>query len=214
MHKRPYSVSESLVSSRAVAMVGVSLLVAVLSACERRGVEEQTVPKGSEEVPEAQSEAPVSEPQPEAQAEPHTHPWTIPDGWEEDPEPRRMRLATYVVPDSSGRVEVAMSRFPGRVGGILANMNRWRGQMGLSPITDAELDEAIERFSSPGFEGYQTRIEGASGVMLAAGVYEASIDQTWFVRATVAEISIADRIEADLFGVARSIAGIEGEDDG
>ena len=43
-----------------------------------------------------------------------------------------------------------------------------------------------------------SRIESAQGVMLAAAVYDGSIDQTWFVRATLPNISIADQIEADL----------------
>jgi hypothetical protein len=47
--------------------------------------------------------------------------------------------------------------------------------------------------------------------MLAVGVHEASIDQTWFVRATVADAEAADRLEAALFGMARSIAGLPGE---
>ena len=67
------------------------------------------------------------------------------------------------------------------------------------------------RFASPGFDGYEVRIESERGVMLAVGVHEASIDQTWFVRATVADAEAADRLEAALFGMARSIAGLPGE---
>lgn len=140
-------------------------------------------------------------------------PWVVPAGWIEAPDPRPMRLATYTVPALAGPVEVAVSRFAGRVGGDLANVNRWRGQMGLPPIGADELDERIVRFSAPGYDGYQTRIEAPTGVMLAAGVYDASIDQMWFVRATVGESDEADRIQADLFGMARSIAGLDNEGD-
>ncbi len=140
-------------------------------------------------------------------------PWVVPAGWVEAPEQRPMRLATYTVPVPAGPVEVAVSRFAGRVGGDLANVNRWRGQMGLPPIGAGELDETLVRFSAPGYDGYQTRIEAPTGVMLAAGVYDASIDQMWFVRATVGESDEADRIQADLFGMARSIAGLDNEGD-
>lgn len=124
-----------------------------------------------------------------------------------------MRIATYVVPDAQGPVEVAVTKFGGRVGGELANINRWRGQMGLPPVEEAELEKALSRFSSPGFEGYRARIAGERGVMLAAAVYEQAIDHTWFVRATVADSVVADRLQSDVFAMARSIAGTAGEGD-
>jgi hypothetical protein len=125
-----------------------------------------------------------------------------------------MRLATFVAPDPGGDVEVAITRFGGRVGGELANINRWRGQMGLGPIEETELEPLIDRFESPGYEGYTVRIESTGGVMLAAGVYDAAIDQTWFVRATVPDAAAADRMQADLFAMARSIASPSVQDDG
>lgn len=189
--------------------------VLVIPGCEQRGIEEQEVAKGIEDVPEQAESTPAE--QADASEEPDTRalgPWTVPDGWTLDPEPRQMRLATYLAPDPGGEVEVAVSRFPGRVGGELANINRWRGQMGLSPVDASGLESVIERFTAPGFEGYETRIESPNGVMLAAGVYDTNADQSWFVRATVADTAVADRIQGDLFSMARSIAGIGEKDDG
>jgi hypothetical protein len=124
-----------------------------------------------------------------------------------------MRLATYIAPDPGGPVEVAVTRFGGRVGGALANINRWRGQMGLGPIGEDELDESVSRFSAAGFDGYEIRIESPRGIMLAAGVYEEAIDQMWFVRTTVPAAEVADRLEDDVFHMARSIAGLDNEGD-
>ncbi len=191
----------------------------VASGCEREGVASHEVAKGVERVPESDGDAggaasPDALAATAATAPGADRPWTVPAGWVEDPMPRQMRLATYVVPatpDSEGSValaEVAVTRFGGRVGGDLANINRWRGQMGVGPIAEAELESAITRFSAPGYDGYEARIESAAGVMLAAGVYDESIDQMWFVRTTVAEGDVADRIQADVFGMARSIAGL------
>lgn len=180
----------------------------MLGGCERAGIEERTIGKGVERVPAASE--PVSESGPAA-ARPAKEPgreWAVPAGWTEDPNPRQMRLATYIAPDPAGPVEVAVTRFGGRVGGELANVNRWRGQLGLPPIMEAELDEAVVRFSADGYAGYETRIETPNGVMLAAGVYEEAGDQTWFVRATVTDAKVADRLQADLFAMARSIAGL------
>lgn len=93
-----------------------------------------------------------------------------------------MRLATLVFESQSGPVEVAVTRFPGDVGGVLANVNRWRQQAGLTPVEDAE--GLITRFERPGFQGYWLRIEGEGQHTLAAGVFEASASQTWFARVT------------------------------
>lgn len=125
-----------------------------------------------------------------------------------------MRVTTYLVPDLSDSREVAVTRFAGRVGGELANINRWRGQMGLAPIGETELESLIGRFETPGYDGYTARIESSKGVMLAAGVYDAAIDQTWFVRATAPDAAAADRLQADLFAMARSIASPSEQDDG
>jgi hypothetical protein len=184
-----------------------ALFFVALTGCERESMDNQV-----ESVPaaEAETEAPEGAADTEAK-QPATPdlPWTVPDGWTEDPAPRQMRLATYIATDTTGPVEVAVTRFSGRVGGDLANINRWRGQMGLTPISEADLSQAIVRFTAPGYDGYEARIESPSGVMLAAGVYDESIDQMWFVRATLPDTEVADRIETDLFGMARSIAGLK-----
>ncbi len=181
-----------------------------ITGCERGGIEEQEVAKGVEDVPSATA----VEEEPRARASDPDQPWIVPDGWNEDPAPRQMRLTTYIAPDPSGDVEVAVSRFGGRVGGELANINRWRGQMGLAPVAADGLESVITRFESEGYDGYETRIESERGVMLASGVYQSDIDQTWFVRATLPDTEAADRVQPDLFGMARSIAGLSAPGDG
>jgi len=65
--------------------------------------------------------------------------WTLPEGWSERGG-NAMRLSTLVLPGDPP-LEIAVSSLPyqadDRVQFLLANVNRWRGQMGLSPI-DAE----------------------------------------------------------------------------
>ncbi|MBA4120410.1 MAG: hypothetical protein C0513_06900 [Isosphaera sp.] len=181
---------------------------ALLAGCEREGVRTRDVAKGVERVPAAPEPAPGPDQSAEPVAADRAWPWTVPQGWTEDPTPRQMRLATYLAPDPAGPVEVAVTRFAGRVGGELANINRWRGQMGLAPLGEGELEAAVVRFASLGHDGYRARIESAAGVMLAAAVYQEAIDQTWFVRSTVPDAGVADRLERDIFAMARSIAGL------
>lgn len=186
--------------------LAVLIVVSLSIACDHSSIEEHSIPKGVEQMPARRVDATL--------AETKASDWIVPEGWMADPEPRPMRVATYVVPDALGNVEIAITRFPGRVGGELANINRWRGQMGLPLIVAADLELSLTRFGSPGYEGYQTRVESDAGVMLAVGVYDVATDQTWFVRTTVPEVDTADRLQDDLFGFAHSMAGLRGEDDG
>ena len=51
-----------------------------------------------------------------------------------------MRRATFLVKGADGQTaEIAVSVFPGDVGGLMANINRWRGQIGLGPVAPDEI---------------------------------------------------------------------------
>ncbi len=51
-----------------------------------------------------------------------------------------MRRATFLVKGADGQTaEVVVSVFPGDVGGLLANINRWRGQIGMGPAAPDEI---------------------------------------------------------------------------
>jgi hypothetical protein len=64
--------------------------------------------------------------------------WTAPAHWQSRPA-TAMRKGTYALTGEGGEAELAITAFPGDVGGDLANVNRWRGQIGLGNITAAEL---------------------------------------------------------------------------
>ncbi len=64
--------------------------------------------------------------------------WTLPAGWTEE-KGRGERSATLRFGDGEPRLELSVSRLGGDGGGTLANVNRWRGQMGQGPLSEAEL---------------------------------------------------------------------------
>lgn len=70
--------------------------------------------------------------------------WTVPAGWQSRPA-SAMRKATFILPGSSAgeQAELAVTAFPGDVGGNLANVNRWRQQLQLPPIPAGELGSAL-----------------------------------------------------------------------
>lgn len=66
--------------------------------------------------------------------------WTVPEGWTEStkPDPMGMRLLDLRFgPNQEG--ECYISLMPGPAGGLEANVNRWRTQMGQTPYTADEI---------------------------------------------------------------------------
>jgi hypothetical protein len=69
--------------------------------------------------------------------------WTVPEGWQEKPA-SGLRYATLVIPaEGSPPLELTVMALPNSgenpVGYILDNVNRWRGQLRLPPITADQL---------------------------------------------------------------------------
>jgi hypothetical protein len=78
--------------------------------------------------------------------------WTAPAGWQSKPA-SAMRKATFTIPgDAGAEAELSITAFPGDVGGELANLNRWRGQVELPALTAAEVDANVTRFASGGLK--------------------------------------------------------------
>ena len=70
--------------------------------------------------------------------------WQIPATWQEQPV-SMMVLKSYLIGDPKGaKAAVTISSFPGQVGGNLANVNRWRAQLGLKPIAEGELAKSTQ----------------------------------------------------------------------
>ncbi|NBB96459.1 MAG: hypothetical protein GVY16_12075, partial [Planctomycetes bacterium] len=90
-----------------------------------------------EQAAEAAPTTPGAPTTPAASAESLT--WTLPEGWSEQPDDSPMRHATLFSgdPDAADTLTVTVSRFAGQIGGLAANVNRWRRQVGLEPV-DAE----------------------------------------------------------------------------
>jgi len=70
-------------------------------------------------------------------------PWTIPTEWQERPNASGMRLASYGVTAPDGRsVIISVTALGEQAGTELENVNRWRGQVKLAPLTEDQLATA------------------------------------------------------------------------
>jgi hypothetical protein len=106
------------------------LLLALVSACRRDRIEVRRVPK-QDEAPTGMAAAGLP-PVPRAKG----LVWETPKGWTALPADG-LREATLKAP--GGNAQVTVIALPGSVGGELANVNRWRGQLALKPIGEKDL---------------------------------------------------------------------------
>ncbi len=68
--------------------------------------------------------------------------WSAPAHWTAKAA-SAMRKGSYAITADSGETaDLSITAFPGDVGGDLANVNRWRGQIQLPPLAAAELSSA------------------------------------------------------------------------
>jgi hypothetical protein len=68
--------------------------------------------------------------------------WEVPADWREAPV-GQMSLARFEIGGNDGKAEVTVSAFPGPAGGLLDNLNRWRRQLGLKPVGQAEAEKLV-----------------------------------------------------------------------
>ena len=110
----------------------------MLAGCGRNDVQVYRVAK---EQPQNPAETPTG-------AMPPGHPdiggahsdltWKAPAGWEEVPA-GQMRRASVRVKGADGKTADVGVFPPGIAGRDVDNVNRWRGQVGLAPISEADL---------------------------------------------------------------------------
>jgi hypothetical protein len=126
--------------------------------------------------------------------------WTLPKGWTEQAG-SGMRYATITSP-ADRKLDVAVTTFPGTVGGTLANINRWRQQVGLDPIVEANLDKTTTKVDAGGIQVIVADLDGPQQRMLAVIVPDK--DQTWFLKMT-GDKELVGKNKDDFVALAKSL---------
>jgi hypothetical protein len=119
--------------------------------------------------------------------------WSVPAGWEAV-SGSAMRRASFSAPGSAGPVDIAVTSFPGDVGGLLANLNRWRDQIGAPALSAESVEDSIERSTVNGKSVIVSRIEG-SGQSTHAAIFEHG-GHSWFFKMTGPTASINEQADA------------------
>ena len=99
-----------------------------------------------------------AEEKPQAEGE-SQHPllWKSPEGWQAKPT-TQMRLIDFSF-GPQGEGECYLSALPGAAGGLSANLNRWRSQMGASALSDEQI-EKLPRKNFLGAAAHFMEVEG------------------------------------------------------
>ncbi len=130
--------------------------------------------------------------------------WTLPASWTESRGASAMRYATLKAP-VDGRLDVSVIVLPGPAGGELANVNRWRGQIGLSNIDEEALASQRKAIATKAgtISLYDFTSEGEKKSRLVAGL--AFIDgNTWFIKMTGDAPAVA-KAHADFLRIVESL---------
>ena len=109
------------------------LLSTLISSCKKDQIKTYILPKEVIPVVNLQKSLKLS--------------WSFPLSWEKTTvnKIRKESYAVPITPEING--DFSIISFPGEAGGILQNVNRWRGQLGLSNITEADLLEVSKKIT-------------------------------------------------------------------
>ncbi|MGC8744278.1 MAG: hypothetical protein ACP5T0_10415 [Verrucomicrobiia bacterium] len=110
----------------------------------------------------------------------------VPGDWKQLP-PTPMAPLRYEVASGNATALVTITRLDGEGGGVLPNINRWRGQIKLPPVSQSDLDKQISKIKTTIGEAFVVDFSGSNasneptrmvGIIVPAGSY------TWFFKMT------------------------------
>ena len=105
--------------------------------------------------------------------------WTAPAHWRTKTG-SAMRKDSYAVHGSEGEGDLSITAFPCDVGGDLANINRWRGQVGLPPVAD--VASGAQTLEAGGMK--MLLVDAANNGNRILGAIVSRPGETWFFKLT------------------------------
>lgn len=107
--------------------------------------------------------------------------YSVPAEWTAG-QPNAISLASFKATDGDKQVDITVSTAGGD---LLANVNRWRGQIGLSPVDSADLAKSVQKIATLGSTGDFVELVGAEGSAkreTILGVQANAGGRTWFIK--------------------------------
>lgn len=122
--------------------------------------------------------------------------WDLPQGWRVEPNRSAMRFATLSAGSGDDAIEVSITKLAGAAGGVGPNINRWRTQVGLERISDADAAASATEIKARGATGWLVDLTGPADEQedwepkrMLAAIFPGK-DSSWFVKTTATASSI------------------------
>ncbi len=193
-------------SMRLLGLIGGLLLVSVgMSGCKDRDSEVKTYRTDkAPPVPQVE-QLPQASPAVEMPQQRGPFAWDLPDGWTAHP-PSGMRLATFWISLDQKQVECSLTALGARAGGVVSNVNRWRGQIGLPPADAAAIkSSAIKVQGNLGeFQYFKLINEDRPDKAFLAAILPAG-ERTLFVKIIDAPVASLDALESSFVDFCQSV---------
>ncbi|MBV8141849.1 MAG: hypothetical protein JOZ60_07385 [Verrucomicrobia bacterium] len=160
--------------------MAIALALGSLVSCHNDKIEVYKIPKENINVAMQSGLANSAPPGNPAQ-------WNKPDGWVEQPL-SEMRLGSFKVEGANNAsADVSVIAFAGEAGGLISNINRWRGQLQLAPLDEDQLSQAIQHTEvdnvPTALVDFRTAENSPKPSRILGAVLQAA-DRTWFVKMT------------------------------
>jgi hypothetical protein len=108
--------------------------------------------------------------------------WKVPEGWIEQ-KASSVRLGSFLVKGPNGsQADISVVPLSGEAGGDLSNINRWRGQIQLEPISASDFPNQSQTISAAGKKMVYVNMANQNKRLIAA-IYH-SPEKTWFFKMT------------------------------
>jgi len=132
--------------------------------------------------------------------------WIVPSDWKEQP-PGQMVLARFLLPGGGNtKTEVTISVFPGETGGLLANVNRWRRQVGQPDIEVSQLGKQTMPLDVAGGKATLVDVSGTKSGQKTRliGVIVPKAGETWFYK-LIGDEQIAEQQKTAFFKFVQTV---------
>ena len=127
---------------------------------------------------------------------------------------RRNARGLFKIQGRNGKqADVSVIPLPGLPGSDEANVNRWRGQVGLSPVSPEELKKSAESVEAGGQPAQLYDIAGQNPVSGEAtrilGVIQHRPDAVWFFK-MIGDADLAEQQKPAFVAFLKSVKFIQG----
>jgi len=134
--------------------------------------------------------------------------WKVPKGWTEVARSTFLVAKFQVTGEGAAKADINVSMSPGDGGGMLPNVNRWRGQLSLAPLDVTGLEKLVQSVQITG--GNATLVdfagEGAENgdAQRCVGIMVSRPGEAWFFK-LMGNTSVVAREKQALIEFVRSV---------